>query len=273
MPEKEKIISELYKDLKALLAEENKKAELDSFIHDLHAADLAEILDDLNDEEREIVLNMLDVEERAEVIDEASDNQKEEIFEDITDQELAEIVEIMPPDEAAEALEYVEDERADLVLQKIDDEQAEDIREILEFEEDTAGRIMTTEYLAVEKTLSAGEVLKKAKELTEDTETLHHIMVIDKQERLIADVRMEDLIKAEENTPVTSLMERAVICIHAQRDQEVAARMMEKYDLAVLPVVGDGGRLLGIITFDDILEVMEEEASEDMYRLAGIGSD
>lgn len=273
MHEKEESYSALIKRLKELTEDSSKLGELSDFLHSLHAADIAEALDDLTDDECTAVLSLLNNEEVAEVIDEASDNQKEEIFDDITDQRLADIVEYMPPDEAAEALELVDDSRARSVLQKIDEEQAEDIRELREYDPETAGRIMTTEYLAVPRSMTVEKVLEEVRSRHEDIETTHHILVIDDKERLIGHVMIDDLIKNDGTVKVAELMDRAVICIHAERDQEVAARMMEKYDLGVLPVVGDGGKLLGIITFDDILEVMEEEASEDMFRIAGIGAD
>ena len=259
----------------SLAADPAGHEELRDHLAGMHEADIAEVLDDLDDPEvREVILGLLGVETAAEVLDLLSDTAKERILGGIPVEQLAKIVDIMPPDEAAEALDHLEEStRVRAVLQRIDTDLAEDIRELREYEPETAGRVMTTEVFAVETGLSVREVLDRARAEGEDLETVHHIFVIDKAGRLLGSVEIQDLLAAGEEARVQSLAGRAVLAIHAERDQEVAARMMEKYDLAVLPVVGDGGRLLGIITFDDILEIMDDEGEEDLFRLAGIGAD
>ncbi|MFH0911271.1 MAG: magnesium transporter [Planctomycetota bacterium] len=246
---------------------------LAAFLRTMHPADIAEALEELSDEERDAVVSLLEAEEAGEVITETSDEQKEEILEEIPVSRLALLVNEMPPDEAADVLEYMDPERADAVLGRIGGELARDVRELRRYKPETAGRIMTQEYMAVPATLSAGETLEWARKETGKAETVHHILVIDPGGRLLGAVEMQELLAAAAEKPVAQLMDRAIIRIHAEQDREIAAHMMEKYDLEILAVVGDGDRLLGIITVDDILEVISEEASEDMYRLAGIGTD
>ncbi|MHC4885062.1 MAG: magnesium transporter [Planctomycetota bacterium] len=239
----------------------------------LHPEDIDDILDDLKTEEQEEIIKLLPNDVLAEALDEADEEQVENILAWLPDQRLVQVINEMPPDEAVEALESADEERAERILKHVEDEHADSISELRKYPEETAGRIMTTEYLAVNKGLSVSEVLDAARHSADDIETLHHVLVVNEKGRLSGEVRIEDLLKAEPETKIAKLMDRGIIAIHARRDQEVAARMMEKYDISVLPVVEDGGQLAGIITFDDIMEIMEEEASEDMYRLAGIGAD
>lgn len=240
----------------------------------IHAADIADLLEELEEDEHiDAVVGLLDLEETADVIHEVRGEHKEELLEAIPDERLAEVLGEMEPDEAAAALDLIDEQRARAVLQQVEHGQASNIRALRGFEPETAGRVMTTEYLAVSAGDTVEEALAKARAEAEEIETLSTVMVVDKQGRLVALASIEDLIGAEAGTPVSEVMDRAVISVHAERDREVAAHMMEKYDLGVLPVTGDGGRLLGIITFDDVMAILEDEAEEDMYRMAGIGAD
>jgi magnesium transporter len=242
-------------------------------LKELHADDIVRVITELTDDEQDEIMRLLPTELKAEVIDEANDELTSHLLEHLADLPLVSILNEMPPDEAADALEQIDEERAGRLLKIVNDEHADHISELRKYKPETAGRIMTTEFLAIERGQTVAEVVQTAREQADDLETLHNIFVINDRGRLVGEVHIQDLLTAEDETHISKIMDRGIISIDARRDQEVAARMMEKYELAVLPVVEDGGQLAGIITFDDIMEVMEEEATEDMYRLAGIGAD
>jgi magnesium transporter len=262
-----------YQHILDRLEEGAPRSELSRALDALHAADIADLLETLPEEQWDAIVGILDLEETADVLHEVRDEQKEEILEDLPLERLTAIVGEMEPDEAAEALDLLDGERVRAVLHRLPREHAAHIRALIGFEPETAGRIMTPDYFAVGRGLTVDEMLAQAREEAEDAESLHRVLVVDEAGRLVGTLRMQDALGEDPATPVAKLMDRAVLCIHAERDQEVAAHMMMKYDLGLLPVVGDGGRLLGIITFDDVMDILEDEAEEDMYRLAGIGAD
>ncbi|MBN1256526.1 MAG: magnesium transporter [Planctomycetes bacterium] len=264
---------EVRAELVALLKSGADREALLATVSDIHAADLADLLDTFPDEHIATVMDLLNTEETAEVLSEVSDEQKEDLIEILPDKELASIIEHMPPDEAAETLDYVDEARARAVLHHVEDERADDIRELRTFQPETAGRIMNTEYFAISPSLTVAQALDAAKKQDPDIENLHDILVVDAHGLLLGTLEMQQLISAPPQTTVQKLMESAVIFIHADRDQEIAAHMMEKYNLKILPVVGNDLHLLGIITYDDVMEILEDEAEEDIYRLAGIGAD
>lgn len=255
-----------------LLRVEASRLELQKALQEHHPADIAEALDDVSPEIKRTILDTLDLEQRVEVLDETGENDVEEYVEEHDVEQIAELVDAMPSDEAADMLELVEEDKVELVIAKLDPERAIEIRELREYPPDAAGGLMTTEYFSARPDESAGEVIARIREEYEEVETVHRIFVLNETGKLKGKISVEDLISAPPEQPVHELTDTAVITIGPLADQEVAARYMQKYDLTVLPVVDPGRRLLGIITVDDILEVLSEEASEDMYRMAGVGA-
>ena len=250
-----------------------REDEIAALLDGLHTADIAAAVEHLLPDERADLVGLLSLDELVGAVDELADETQTEVLADTDIDRLAEMLDRMPPDEAAATVERLDEPRAEAVLALLDQDHARDIRELHSYEPETAGRIMTQAYLAVPATATAAEAVETARRRSEESETVHHILVVDDHRRLLGSVRLQDLVSASPQAPVRELMDRAIVTIHGGRDQEVAANLMGKYDLEVLPVVGDRGRLLGIITVDDILEVMHDEAGEDLFRLAGIGAD
>ncbi len=258
-------------ELIAFLTVEADRQALRQRLKDTHPADIAEALDDLPDETRHAIMETLDLEQRVEVLDEVDEPDVDEFVEEAPVHDLAELVDAMPPDEAADMLAHADEEKIEAIMARLAPDLAEDLRELREYEPDTAGGIMTTEFSWVTPDQTAEQIRLKLKEEHEELETVHEIFVCRDDKRLKGIIRVADLIAAEPDQTASQLMDRATITVRPLADQEICARYMAKYDLAVLPVVDLGRRMLGIITPDDILEVMEDEASEDMYRLAGVG--
>lgn len=267
--ERQTIVNNLVK----LLRVEADRLEVQNALRQAEAADIAEVLDDVTGDMKTMVLDSLNFEQRAEVLDEADDKDVKEYVEDRPVEELAEIANAMPPDEAVDFIAHLEQDKADALMAQLEPEHAEEVRELRDYDPETAGGIMTTEFFWAKEDETAGAVLSRLKDEVDEVETVHYIFVCRDDMKLKGQINVEDLLAAEPGIPVTQLMDEATITIGSRTDQEIAARYMQKYDLIVLPVIDSGRRLLGIITVDDILDVLSEEASEDMYRLAGVGAD
>ena len=235
------------------------------------SADSAEALEDVSEDVRHTILDSLDVQQRVDVLDEATEDDQQEYVEEQPVAELVELVDAMPADEAADILEHVDKEKAEAVIAGLEPEHAEDVRELREYEPETAGGLMTTEFFWARPEEECGEILKRLRQEVEEVETIHEIFVCREDMKLKGQISVEELLGADPKSTAGEHADKATITIGARADQEVAARYMQKYDLDVLAVIDPGRRMLGIITVDDILDVLSEEASEDMYRMAGVG--
>ena len=247
---------------------------LEPILRDRHPVDIANWLADLSDEDGRAVLSLLDTETQADVLTHIADIDEdftEHLIEEGSAQELAEVVEEMDPDDAADLLEVVDDEKAEAILNLMEVEQADEVRSLRRFEPDSAGGIMTTEYLVAGPQETRQQIVDHLKLESDDIETVQSIFVCTAGQRLLGTVGSRDLLTAEPTQKARDLMDRAVVTVAPGTDQEACVNLMKRYDLAVLPVVDEQSRLLGIITHDDILDVLEDEAEEDMYRLVGVG--
>lgn len=257
--------------IEELILETIDEKKLVSLLSDFHPADIAEAIDKVPDDLKDRVINNLDYKTAGEVLDEASYEDVEDFVEDAPVEQLAYIVDNMPPDEAADILEMADEDKVEEVIARLDPDHAGDVRELRSFESETAGGIMTPDFFWVRTTESVGEVIKRIKSGEEDVETLEEIFVVGEGMHLNGVIMVEDFLAADHDTKVGRIMDKAVVVTTADADQEVCARLMKKYDLGVLPVVNEKYEIIGIITVDDILEVMDDEAAEDMYRLVGVG--
>ncbi len=176
----------------------------------------------------------------------------------------------MASDDAVDLLGELSPEEIAALLPLVDEEGAK-FSGLLKYPEESAGGIMTTEYISLPADLPVEEAIARLREIAPQAETIYYVFVVDLENRLIGVLSLRDLIAAPDGTPLKEIMRHNVISVNAALDQEEVARVVVKYDLLALPVVDDSNRLLGIITFDDIMDVLEQEATEDIYRLAGAG--
>jgi magnesium transporter len=245
-------------------------AELD----DLHAVDIAQALSDLPEASRFHALAALETELRADVLSEMPDID-EQMLEDFLEtapvDELAEVVDEMEPDDAVDLLDGVEDRKAEAVIDSLDADHAAEVRKLRTYDSETAGGIMTTEFVWARVFDTREDISKRLRTLDIEIEGAGEVFVGDEHGRLMGALHATDLLAAEPGDTVGRLMDRGVVHVPAGTDQEVCAHLMRRYDLSVLPVVDEHQRMIGIITYDDILDVLDDEAQEDMYRLAGVG--
>lgn len=235
---------------------------------ELHPADQAEVFNLLTDEEQDILLPGLDVAATADLLEEMEDDEVLDAVEGLSTERLADVLDEMEPDEAADLIGDLSPSQASEVLAQMED--ADEVLPLLGYPDETAGGLMTTWYIALRRHTTAEQAIDFLRNLSPDTEVPYYLYVVDRQQRLVGIVGLRELVVASPKTEMEDILNSEVIYVEAGTDQEEAARTMVRYDLTSLPVVDEQKRLLGIITHDDILDVLEDEATEDILRMGGI---
>ncbi|MDZ4164128.1 MAG: magnesium transporter [Smithellaceae bacterium] len=252
---------------------ENREFDIIELFTKIHPSDIADLIDLLEEDEKVRLFSLLDVETASEVILEINDLSREQILEDISDEKLTEIVEEMDSDDAADFIADLPDEQAQTVLEGIEPEDVEDVRKLLGYEEDTAGGIMQSELVAVREDALVRDAIQSVIRHAEENDNIYDVFVVDEENRLIGAVPLQKLITSKRTGPISEAIDRDIPCVTVDVDQEQVARMFKKYDLVSLPVVDHERRLVGRITVDDVVDVIEEESSEDFYRMSGVSGD
>ncbi|SMP42205.1 magnesium transporter [Desulfonatronum lacustre] len=247
----------------------NPKA-LRDFTASLHPADLADSLDELSTKDAAQVLEILFPHHSAEVLGQLDADLQVDIVLRLSDKRLAEIITNMFSDERVDLIQLLPEERRQNVLRLLARAEREDIIRLGAYEEGTAGAIMTSDYAVLKPSLTARQALDKLRLEAPDKETIYYTYVIDEERRLIGLVSLRDLIMAPPEKQVEDVMRRDPVTAHVDDDQEDVAKTMAKYDILAVPVVDEKDALIGIITFDDVHDVIEEEASEDFHRMGSI---
>ncbi|MHC5110413.1 MAG: magnesium transporter [Planctomycetota bacterium] len=242
--------------------------DLRSTLAEAHAADIAEALEHLRDEDRSRVLFALDPHSVAEVVVMLGEATRGEVVEDLDAESLSEIVSELPPDDAADVLGELSDEESDEVLEHLPDEKSVPIEQLLVYGEETAGGIMTPEVVAVPASATVGDAVEYVRDATQE-EDLNEVFIVDDQKRLTGTVPLRRLVTNSSDTRLVDICDRDVVSVYATDDQETVLQVIRKYDVLEAAVVDDAERLLGRITHDDLQDVAEEEAAEDLYRMAG----
>ncbi len=247
----------------------NPKA-LRDFSASLHPADLADSLDELSTKDAAQVLETLFPHHSAEVLGQLDADLQMDIVLRLSDKRLAEIVTNMFSDERVDLIQLLPEERRQNVLRLLARAEREDIIRLGAYEEGTAGAIMTSDYAVLKPSLTARQALDKLRLEAPDKETIYYTYVVNEERRLLGLVSLRDLIMAPPEKRVEEVMRRDPVTAHVNDDQEDVAKTMAKYDILAVPVVDEKESLIGIITFDDVHDVIEEEASEDFHRMGSI---
>lgn len=185
---------------------------------------------------------------------------------------MAAILEEMPSDDIADLLGEMPQQQAGELLHLMEDEEAKEVRGLLQYPDDTAGGIMTTEFIALHEEDTAQTAIDTLRRLAPDAETAYYVYVVNRRNELVGVLSLRDLVISPPERPLREFMNTNVTSVAASMDQEEVARVVQKYDLLAVPVVDEFNRLLGIVTVDDVLDVIEEETTEDIYRLGSTGS-
>ena len=239
----------------------------------LHAADLAEIYEEVGVESREFLIETLGAERFTDVLAEIPDTLVEKALDHFEPDEQREMLESIPDDDRVDILQDVSEAKRKDFIDLLDEEDQDRTRTLLRYGEETAGGRMTTQVGRLFAGMTVKEALDHLRDDLESTETMARIFVIDSEERLIGKIRLRDLAFNPWDTPIKNLYEPEEHTVLATADQEEAANMLARYDMALVPVVDESNRLLGVITPDDAIEILEEESTEDIEKGAGISGE
>lgn len=239
---------------------------------ELHPADMAELLNRLQPEQAVLVYEILPDEPAAEALLLLDEDVREKILQGLTSEEIAEhVVDHLDSDDAADVIAELSDEQQDEVLSHVEDsEQAGDIVDLLNYDPDTAGGLMAKELVSVSISKNVWECVREIRRQAEEVETIYTIYVVDDDEKLVGLLSLKNLLTKPLRTPIRDVLNDQVISVKTNTPKEDIAALMRKYDLVVLPVVDAIGRLVGRITIDDVVDVMQEEAEKDIQMMSGI---
>lgn len=258
----------LAENLSGLLAEK-KTAEALAFLDGLRPADAADLLESLEDESLARLVALWEPAKAAEALHELEPERQAALAERIPSERLADLLDAMPPDDAAGFLEEVDPDRRARILGRMEREEASEVAELLDFPAGSAGRLMSPDFVSVGEDATVEEVIETLRGVPEDIELIYYVYVLGGSEQLKGVVALRRLITADPATRVGNIMETDVMSVRPADDQETCADVIRRYDLIALPVTDDFGRMLGIVTVDDVLEMIEDEAEEDVFRFAG----
>jgi Mg2+ transporter MgtE len=233
----------------------------------MHPADIAEIVGQLGGRDREAIFANLDDETAADTLEESTNEVQAQILSRLDDERAADILEAMAPDEAADLLGDMSEERREQLMSKMEADEADDVEELLGYEDDTAGGLMTTDYIAVTASLTAQATIDRLRELEPEAESIYYVYVTDDEERLLGVLSLRDLIVAKPSMPITELMIKRVVAVPLDARPEEVAAVIAKYNLLAVPVVDDEDRMQGIVTIDDAMDTVMPAGMRRRARL------
>ncbi len=252
------------------LIEGKKYARLREVLSDMNPADIAQILEEVPEKELPVIFRILPKELAAEVFVEMDSEMQQLLIEAFSDTELREVMDELFMDDTVDIIDEMPATVAKRILRQTDAKTRKMINQLLAYPDDSAGSIMTTEYVDLKKNMTVDEAFDHIREVGLDTETIYTCYVIDRSRRLLGIVTVKDLLLNPKTSVLSDIMDENIIFANTLDDKEEVAGQFEKYDLMALPVVDKENRLVGIITVDDAIDVIQEEATEDIEKMAAI---
>ncbi len=265
----EQVNGTLTKTIRVLL-DEKKYNTLRDILVTMNPFDIAEVFQELQDEKIAILFRILPKELAAETFVEMDDDTQEFLIHGFSDSELKEVVDELFVDDAVDLIEEMPANVVKRILRQADKDMRKQINELLKYPDDSAGSIMTTEFIVLRPDMTAEMAIKRIRRTGVDKETIYTCYVTDKNNHLIGITTVKDLLLAEDDSVVSDIMEENVISVNTLDDQEQAALMLSNYNFLALPVVDNENRLVGIVTIDDAIDVIQEEATEDIEKMAAV---
>ena len=253
--------------------EEKGSLNVQAIIDELQPYDLGQIFFQLPDEQRRPFLSQLNEEDIAELLKDFNHDEQQVILETLETSRVADVFNVMKSDDVADILGDLEESNLETFLTVMEKGEADKVRALLRYSEDTAGGLMTNEYVSVLNTFTVQQVIDHLRAEAPTAETIYYVFVTESDGRLVGVVSLRELLIAKPDTPVEDVMFERVISVAVDTDQEEVARILERYDFLAVPVVDRARRLLGIVTVDDIVDVIYEEAQEDISRLSAVRAD
>jgi len=264
------------KDLKELLERIHTRLD-ESFVgigaqvSDLEAADLAELLNQLSIVEAATVLSMLPVSRCIELCDQPTMRRRAVILEQLEPERVADILSGLSADERTDIIQRMGAHQRHRILPRLSSEMQAELKELLQYPVHTAGGIMTTEFVQLDPRMTVGDALKHIRAVAQEKESIYACYIMDPEtNRLLGAVSLRDLVMAELDRPVTEVMRRKPVTVNALDDQELVAKKIGKYNLLAVPVLEEDGSVVGFVTVDDVIDVLIEEQTEDILRMAAV---
>lgn len=251
------------------MLEERQYKELREVLENTHPVDIAELLEEVEEKQMILIFRMLGKDEAAETFTEMNSNLRETLLNALTDSEIKEFMDEMYLDDVVDVLEEMPANVVDHLLMSTDEDTRKQINTLLNYPEDSAGSIMNVEYVAFQKEMTVEEAILKLRQVGINKETIYTCYVTEKR-KLIGVVSVKDLLTSGDNRLVEEIMETNILYAHTHDDQEEVAAMINKYGLIAMPILDTDMRMVGIVTVDDAMDVIEEETTEDISMMAGI---
>ncbi len=252
------------------LIEEKKYSSIKKLLTEMNEHDIASILEELPHKEVIKLFRLLPKDIAADVFSYLETDTEADVISSLTDAEAVEILNDMAADDATDLMDEMPANVVNKLLSKVDSETRRDINQLLKYPDNSAGSIMTVEYLDFKEYNTIKDALAKIKRDYDEKETINICFVTDKKRKLLGTVTLKDLVIHSEDTPLSDIMDEDFITVSTLTDQEEVARIIQEYDITSVPVVDSENKLVGIITIDDVVDIIEEEATEDIEKMAAI---
>jgi magnesium transporter len=267
------ITQDFINDIRNNISDANDSA-LSNLFDEIHHADIAEILEELNFEDALYIIKLLDTEKTSDILTELDEDTREKILQSLSSEEIAKEIDELQSDDAADIIGELPEEQKEEVISQIEDvEHAKDIVDLLRYDNDTAGGLMGKELIKVNENWTNLRCVREMRRQAENFDKVHTIYVVDDNEVLKGRLSLKSLLTTSTKTPVKEVYNQKVTFVKVDENDEEVAKIMQKYDLFVVPVVDEMNRLVGQITIDDVVDVIREEADKDYQMAAGITED
>lgn len=268
---RQELVELVRSQLEALLQQQNFQGAK-ALLVPVQSADIAQAIENLPEAMQAIAFRLLSKQEAIEVYEYLDSSVQQSLIAEFKHQEVLDVIDKMSPDDRARLFDELPAKVVQRLLQQLSPSEREATALILGYKEGTAGRLMTTEYLSVKEDLTISQVIERVRVLATATEVIYYLYVTDRERHLTGTVSFRDLVIAQPEQRLGEIMTRDVVFVHTDTDQEEVAQIIQRYDLVAVPVVDTEQRLVGIVTVDDVLDVLEEETTEDIYKLGGLES-
>lgn len=253
-----------------LMLREDDEVGLREFCESLYPVVAAEVLEGLDADDAWRVLKSCGVQRQAEIFEFIEPRQQIDLVQAVDREHLSKLIEVMSPDDRVDLLEHLEDEQVEQLLPLVAQAERDDIRRLLSYPDGACGSIMTTEYASLPEHVTVRDALDRLRQQAPDSETIYYVFIVGQERRLLGVITLRELILARPTTLLSDIMRRDPVSVRVDDEKDEAARQLARFDLLALPVIDEQHRLVGIITHDDVLDLVKEEAEEDAYRQSAI---
>ncbi len=265
--------TEVLRDQLLQFFELQKASEIKDLLERLHPSVASEILEAFEAERIATALDLLDSRLRADLFGYLSEDIQHAIAKNLPEKSLIDLIHFLSHDERVDFLNDFDDDKKEILIKKLAQKEREDVRKLDAYEEGTVGALMTSDYVALQPGYTASDAIAHLRQEAPDAETIYYAYILDEQRHVLGVVSLKQLILARPNRPVMDFAQRDVIALHTREPAENAVRALSKSDLLAMPVLDRQGKMVGIVTHDDVADTAEEESTEDFHRMGAVGGD